>query len=60
MKSKKDIDIRHQYLRELKEQFAKGQISHEELYSYVLNELKTMEPEESFDTALKRFFKRKG
>ncbi len=60
MKSKKDIDIRHQYLRELKEQFAKGQISHEELYSYVLNELKTMEPEESFDNALKRFFKRKG
>ena len=59
MKSKRDIDIKHQYLRDLKEQFSKGIITRDELHSYVLNELKTKEPEEDLETTIRRFFKGK-
>ncbi|TSE09995.1 hypothetical protein [Aquimarina algiphila] len=59
MKNKKDIEIKRQYLRDLKKQVEKGDLTSEELYNYVLNELKTFEPEEDFESVIKRFFFRK-
>ncbi len=56
MKNKNDIEIKRQYLRDLKKQVEKGDLTSEELYNYVLKELKTVEPEEDFESVIKHFF----
>ncbi|UZO79738.1 hypothetical protein NBT05_12345 [Aquimarina sp. ERC-38] len=59
MKSKKDIELKHQYLRSLKKDFIEGRITRQEFYKYVLSELKNVEKEEdSFESYLKNIFKR--
>lgn len=60
MRNKKDIEIKHQYLKDLKKQVEKGEISKEALLNYIRSELKTIEPEEDFESVIKRFFMRKN
>jgi len=45
---KEEIKKRHEYLKELKEKYAKGEISKEVFYNYILTELKSDTTEERF------------
>lgn len=59
MRSKKDIEIAHQYLRELKRQFENGDISAEILNSYVHQELEKNELEIDFEKLILKLLNKK-